>query len=288
MSVWPDLPIRVAELTEWSSSGERAYRLVFRIKTANASIGPVAIRQHMRDELGLGDGEIYEWEDEIDLNSVASSPVIEPIRGNRTNWTFTIDYSEGTKRENNPLEEPAGYERFVEPRERVLERDIHGKPIRNSASDRYDEIITVDTHRTVLQITKNFDKWPQSNYRFMNTVNREPLKVDDEIYGPRQIRLKNMRDSRKYSDLLKVPIDDPLGREPNEKGLYFGVTLEFCFAEDDWQLVMLDQGLRQSYARWKITYPASNGRDESIGGIVYQVADQLYEQRTKTRRCEIG
>jgi hypothetical protein len=269
--------IRV-QLINWTGGGHK-YKKVYRVETDDPNFGPRAIENYFRDELGIRRGVAYEHSaggtTETDVSSFAAYPVIEPFQANRTNWTVTWDYSdteppEEEEEEDNPLLQPADFSRFAQAREQVIERDIHGKAIRNSAEDRFDEVLTVDRHRTVLRAVKNFAKFPQSYYRYMNTVNRTPLRIDDEEYGPRQVRIINMSDSRKYSDVLVT--------EENARGMYFEGTLELAFAEDDWQLVLLDQGVRQKVRRWMIWYyENAAATTESRDVKEYQTEQELRE-----------
>ena len=263
--------IRV-QLINWSGGGHK-YKKVYRVETDDPNIGPRTIENYFRDELGIRKGVSYSHgtgdTSESDVSSFAGYPVIEPFQANRYNWTVTWNYTDEEEEEQddqNPLNEPPTFSRFAQAREEVIERDIHGKPIRNSAYDRYDEVLTRDAHRTVLRVSKNFAAWPQSNYRFMNVVNRSRMRIDDEFYDPRQVRVLNMQDDRAYSEVLVT--------EDNPKGLYFAVQLELAFAEDDWQLVLLDQGVRQKYRRWLVTYFADASTTAEVRTAILPEAAQ--------------
>jgi hypothetical protein len=250
MQSMPNL-VTLVQLIEWSGGGGR-YKLAWRVETSSPWVGPLAIELYFANTYGIRKGVAYSMSGdgitESDPAAFASAPVITPLTANRTNWTYSIEYSdsEPPQTEANPLLQPAEYSRFAQSREEAFERDVHGRPIRNSASDRYDEVLTRDTHRTVMRVVKNYPAWPQDNYAFMNTVNRTAIRVSGKLYKPKTIRVIDMRDTQKYSSTLQS--------QGNPAGAYNEVQLEFAFAEDDWEITLLDQGLRQSFRRWRVSH----------------------------------
>jgi hypothetical protein len=245
-------PIKRVQLINWTGGGGK-YKLTYRVETASPWVGPLTIEAHFANVLNIRKGVAYSMTGdgytETDAGSFAAAPTISPLDpANRTNWLFEIEFSdaEPPQQDVNPLLQPAEFSRFAQSREEAFERDVHGRPIRNSAFDRFDELLTRDAHRTVLRMQKNFASWEQDNYAYMNTVNRLPVRVLGKLFEPRTIRVIAMEDDQKYSTVLQT--DD------NPNGAYSAVKLEYAFAEDDWDLVMLDQGLRQSFRRWRVSH----------------------------------
>jgi hypothetical protein len=263
------------QLMNWTGGGHK-YKLTFRVQVDDPWFGPLAIENYFRNELGIRRGVAYSYGNgetmEADPISFAGAPEITPFDSNRLNWQFAIEYSdtEEDEEEENPLEQPAQFSRFAQSREEAFERDVHGRPIRNTAFDRYDEVLTRDTHRTVLRVVKNFATWPQDNYRFMNTVNRLQTRVSGRLYEPRTIRLINMRDSIKYSEVLKT--------DANPRGEYSEAELEFAFAEDDWEIVILDQGLRQAFRRWRVSHTRNASTTEEMWSVIRAETEELARQ----------
>ena len=243
--------IKRVQLINWTGGGGK-YKLTYRVETSSPGIGPVLIENHFRG-LGIYKGAAYNvtvsGRTENDSGSFAAAPLITPLNGaDRFNWTFEIDYSteESPEQDANPLLQPPKFSRFAQSREEAFERDVHGRPIRNSAFDRFDELLTRDTHRTVMRVQKNFASWPQENYQYMNTVNRTAVLVNGRLYDSRTVRVIAMSDDQEYSRVLKT--------DQNPLGAYSAVQLEFAFSDDDWDQVMLDQGLRQSFRRWRVRH----------------------------------
>jgi hypothetical protein len=256
--------IKLVQLINWTGGGGK-YKLTYRVQTSSPGIGPVVIENHFRG-LGIRKGASYsvtvDGRTESDPGSFAAAPTITPVDANRFNWFFDIEYSteESPEQEDNPLLLPAKYSRFAQSREEAFERDVHGRPIRNSAFDRYDELLTRDTHRTVMRVQKNYALWQQENYDYMNTVNRLPVRVNGRLFAARTVRVIAMSDDQEYATVLQS--------ESNPLGAYSSVQLEFAFADDDWDLVMLDQGLRQSFRRWRVSHTQNASTPTEIWSVI--------------------
>jgi hypothetical protein len=261
------------KLTGGTAAAGKTRQIVYRVETDSPEDGPDVAEAYT----GFSIGDPYVYGAESDSTIRVTNISIADVEKNRQSWDVTIDFarSEAT---SNPLTEPAKFSRSVQNREEAFERDTHGKPVHNSAGDRFDDVLTREVSRTILKVTKNFASWPQSNYQLVNTVNRTPYRVGDELYAERQIRLVNMSDEQAFSDELKGP--------SNPSGLYYAASLEFCFAEDDWDAVILDQGVRQSFARWDVTYVDANGRDELIGGVVVRVSHAIIERVNSAQEAQ--
>lgn len=257
------------KLTGGRSAAGKTRQIVYRVDTDSPDDGPDVAEAFC----GFALGDSYEYGNESDASIQVVNVGVVDVERNRQAWDVTIDFARSDAATSNPLNEPAKFSRSIQNREEAFEQDTHGRPVRNSANDRFDDLLTREVSRTVLKVTKNFADWAQSNYGLVNTVNRTPYRIGNVLYKPRQIRLVNMSDDTANSEAL-VTGDNP-------DGLYYQVSLEFCFAEDDWDQVVLDQGVRQSFARWDVTYVDPNGRDENIGGLVLQVSHVIVRAKTR-------
>lgn len=258
---------RVTSWTGADTADGNTRQIVFHVETNSANDGPATVQAYC----GFVRGDTYAYGSESDATIRCTNITSQPVDANRLEWIVTVDFGKSDT-ESNPLNEPAKFSRSQQNREEAFERDSKGKPVRNSAFDRFDDIITREVSRTILRVEKNFASWPQSNYRFVNTVNRSPWTVGDETYRVRQARLTSMSDTQETSNTLKS-ISNP-------NGTYYAVSMEFTFAEDDWDTVLLDQGVRQTFKRWDVVYTDEDGKDETIGGLVYQVKHEIVRAET--------
>lgn len=206
-----------------------AYTLVYNVRTTGGE-GPLAVRSYV----GWNYGDPYSYGSETDLLAIATSIQEKPTGTSRKDWTVTVEFTRPAKEDSsedseNPLLDPIGIDWDFEERQIVTERDASGNWIKNSASDRYDEIITTDDFRRTLIITRNEATFPKALADALS--NRLNVAVWNG-YPAKFVKLKPIRASRAYNQAI---------------GLYYVVRYEFHFAPigGDWKRYILDAGLNE-------------------------------------------
>lgn len=238
---------RVTSWTGADTTDGNTRQIVFHVETNSASDGPSTVQAYC----GFARGDAYSYGSELDETIRCTNVSSQPLDANRLEWIVTVDFARSDT-ESNPLNEPARFSRSQQNREVAYDKDSKGKPLVNSAGDLFEDVLTKEVSRTVLRVEKNYATWSQSMYDFVNTVNRNPWAVGDKTYRVRQARLSGMSDSQEYSNVLKSA--------QNPIGLYYAVSLEFTFADDDWDTEIIDRGFKQLFRRWGVTYATEDGK----------------------------
>jgi len=207
------------------------YTLTYYVKT-DAACGPFAVRGYV----GWSFGDVYSVLGESDVLARVTNMTEEPMGTSRLDWKSTIEFTReqsssngGSEPVENPLMEPVGIDWGYEERQIVVERDVSGNWIRNSAKDRYDEVIYADDFRRVLTVTRNEATFPKALADALsNRVNASTWNG----YAAKFVKLKPITARRAFHQAI---------------GLYYQVTYEFHFAPigGDWKRYMLDAGLNE-------------------------------------------
>ncbi len=205
------------------------YTLVFKV-VMEAGDGPFAVRS----AVGISYGDVYSFGAETDALATAAEISEKPVGTSRTDWTVTVVFKrakteDGGQESENPLTDPVEVEWDYEERQKVIERDVSGNRICNSAKDRYDEIIFVDDFRRLLRIRRNEASFPKS---LADALSNKTNAATWNGYAAKQVKLKPIRASRAYNKAI---------------GFYWVVSYEFQFAAigEDWKRYILDAGLNE-------------------------------------------
>lgn len=207
------------------------YTLVYHVKT-DAACGPFAVRGYV----GWSFGDVYDILGENDVLARVTNMTEEPIGTSRFDWKSTIEFTReqsssngGDEPAENPLLEPVGIDWDYEERQIVVERDVSGNWIRNSAKDRYDEVVFADDFRRVLIVTRNEATFPKS---LADALSNRVNAATWNGYAAKFVKLKPIRARRAFHQAI---------------GLYYQVTYEFHFAPigGDWKRYILDAGLNE-------------------------------------------
>lgn len=142
-------------------------------------------------------------------------------------WEVTVDYGPADPRiVDNPLDAPLDVAWSFAQFERVVDVDINGAGVFNSAGDAFDPTITADDSRPVLTISRNeatFDILLAAQYKdHVNTATFFGA-------GPRCVKVANIQAKRDYHPAC---------------GLFWKMDYEFHFNLDTWDKKILDQGMR--------------------------------------------
>jgi len=174
----------------------------------------------------------------------------EEEKGSRRHWLADCNWGppepgQGTTFAENPLNRPAKYSLEWANYTRVLETDISGKPVLNSADDLF-EAIEQDDARPVLVVTKN--EWPleiiiANAIAYKNAVNSDTFHGA----GPRQAKMESITS----------------GQLLFENGYdFYNVTYRIQFNDTFWDMKLVDRG-RQCYDR-----PKTDSIDDGMGGMI--------------------
>lgn len=207
------------------------YTVTWYVKV-DALEGPKAVRGYV----GVSYGDDYSYAGDTDPLARATQISEKPIGTSRREWTVTIEYSReqsstngGDEPAENPLLEPVGIDWGYEERQIVVERDVSGNRICNSAKDRYDEVIFADDFRRVLTVTRNEATFPKA---LADALSNRLNAAIWNGYPAKFVKLKPINARRAFHQAI---------------GLYYQVTYEFHFAPigGDWKRYILDAGLNE-------------------------------------------
>lgn len=200
----------------------RTYQLTYHIHTTNKEDGPLTIHADASFPYAIGD--YYRYGNDEDPDALCTDVATDPIDGHLRDWISVLNF---TTDRGNPFDEPASYEWLFNSGEKAIERDIHGKPIQNTAGDRFDEILTREDSQPVLKVTR-FE--PASNVFFGYDL-RDSVNRSGWLGAPRRtVKFQPPRAVSQYS---------------KKYGLYYQKSYEFKFSDQTWKLIMLNQGLNE-------------------------------------------
>lgn len=168
-------------------------------------------------------GEIYDgWP----ISNINIDETDDPCQ-----WTMTITYgSDDTEQDPNPLNEPWVYSVNYDSEQVAVQRDVHNRPILNTAGDFFDSVMEIDQAAPTLTARRNFPSFPWNiANQYTNTINR------DSVFGASPKTLKFMRLSGQQQQ-TKVNDQDLI---------YFDVSVEIAFRRDGWNRKVLNQGFRE-------------------------------------------
>ncbi len=218
------MAIEYALLTKHVGNAD-GYTLTYHIRTNDKADGPDSIyydakfpfREHATYAIGNDFNPNVEARP-AEIVNVENSPQLD--------WIATIEFGPPLP-PDNPLLEPPSYEWLFSQSERPIEQDAKGKPIRNTAGDRFDDILTREDSQPILKVTRNE---PAENlfygWELRDTVNRDTWNG-----APR--RTVKFQPPRAVSAYHK------------DVGIYYQKSYEFKFSDQTWRIVALNQGLRE-------------------------------------------
>jgi hypothetical protein len=190
--------------------------------------GPVRVIDYWSAQTGLVKGDIYETANEYDEGSFFKHLQVRRDADDGLNWLVTAEYGPwpfgGTSQ--NPLEQPAEIVWSFQQFEQIVDQDVYGNVICNSAGDPFQNPITIDQGRPILTITQNEPNFSAPTAAmYVDTVNAGSFMGCDE----RTVKCQNIGAARVYDQ---------------QYGYYWRVTYSFAFRPDKWDKVILDAGTR--------------------------------------------
>lgn len=221
----------------------RTYTRKFIIEVDDPNVGVVAVRAALFFALKIGVGFIYEighWDAVANTGdpfyeydgSVCVGLSFQQDEIDGLQWAAVATFGPFDPRLNGggPLGQKQLMNWDAEQFEQIVDEDIDGNAIVNSAGDYFDPPVTGDQSRPILTITRNqkfFD--PSVAETYADTVNSAPF------YGrpPRTMKMAAPVARQLYSPLVY------------EDGYYWEVTYTFHGNRYTWDKILLDQGMRQ-------------------------------------------
>lgn len=201
------------------------FTLTYEIRTNDKNDGPYTI---YNDPLfPFREHDVYAVGNDYNPNAVARpAEIVNKDNSPQFDWIATIEFGERLPNEN-PLLEPPSYEWLFSQSERPIERDAKGKPIRNSAGDRFDDVITREDSQPILKVTRN-----------------EPAEM---LFFGSELRDTVNRDVWQGAARRTVKFQPPRAVSAYHKdlGIYYQKSYEFKFSDETWRIVALNQGLRE-------------------------------------------
>jgi hypothetical protein len=216
-----------------SAKGERTYQRTFKVVTDDRKVGakavlaavPVAFRDAYTNGLAAA-APGYE----TDTGAFCQAKNAQCTSPDGRTWTVTVDYAPfdpNSQQDENPLDEPPQMDWDAADFEEVVEQDVDGNPVINSAGDPFDPPLTRDNSYPILVITRNEATFsPGLAYSYRNKVNAATFFGS----GPRTVRCRPIVGKKQYHAAF---------------GTYYQVTYRFEFNPDGFDKNVLNQGLRR-------------------------------------------
>lgn len=129
--------------------------------------------------------------------------------------------------EDDPLDEPAEIKWSLDADSKIVEYDIFGRAILNSAGDPFSDPVEIDDMRPVLSVSRNEPSFNYSlAYSYKDAVNA------DFFFGapPGTVKVANIGSTRKFKE---------------NYGYYYTNEYTFHFNPQGWDVILLDQGFRE-------------------------------------------
>jgi hypothetical protein len=207
-----------------NDKGESTYSISWRVDLDDpAEDGSAAV-----EELGvsIGDDLVLSNGTTVYLNDISTSENGE----DGLQVIVSLSYGKQPEGAKNPLTEPIKISGSFAQFTKIVDYDINGTPIVNSAKDPFTDPCEIDDSRFVLSITKNEASMNASlAYQFRDAVNATPFFGA----GPGQVKVAGISFNSEESE---------------EFGTYWPTTYQFHFDPRGFQKSFLDQGFREIVA----------------------------------------
>lgn len=210
------------ERSATNSLGKRSYTRAFKLTTSTTAEGAYAVGSHASlPNIGaVFPDDSSAWCVSLDVKNS------DPWKG----WTVTAEYNSDRELAIDPTTEPAIVRISTEQFQKVVEVDINGDSICNSAGDPFDPPFMMDDSRRVVSITKNMSGIPSWILNYADTVNSDAFTIKGITYSVGQGKVQRVA----------------IGEEQTRNGVPFVVVeLDIHLQRDGWILKPLDVGFRQ-------------------------------------------
>ncbi len=243
MSRTPDY--RLLKVTGSEDASGPKYTAQYSVKTYDKFDGPYTITSNSPIKLG----DKFWYGNDYDPRAIALSATPTLVEGHQTRWLYSIEYGVAPERDfDNPLRNPPIIELSFAASEKLLEKDVNGKPIRNTVGDRFDDVITREDSQPILRIKRN-EKNAMYGVDLRDTVNRSPWNG-----APRRT--------------VKFQPPTLTSKHHARIGTYYEKSYEFKYSDDTWRFLLLNQGY---YI----------GKESKSGGFGTGAKEEKYIQRIR-------
>lgn len=165
--------------------------------------------------------QVYQIGNDYDPRAFVLSANATPIKSNNYRWAYVVEFGTPAS-SDNPFDEPPQVEIVFAQGEKLIERDINGKAIRNTVGDRFDDVLTREDSQPILRLTRN----EQNALDYMSlrdTVNRTTW----------------MGAARRT---VKFQPPTLRSRYHKQYGTYYEKSFEMKFSDETWRFILLNQG----------------------------------------------
>jgi len=213
----------------WGQDWNRTYSRSWRIITDNPLIDANYIRTH--GPVSLGNTYSANGGTSTDVGAYVLGIDVSDAGNDGKDWIFTANYGPWNPdvRPNNPTERPLEVSIVQNQFEQIVDFDINGNPIVNSAGDFFEPGLTEEDSRPILNVMR----W---QLRFnMNTAMAYRNAVNSDVFlgrDPRTVR--------------SYPITGERVRDP-DYGWIFKVQYQFAYKPEGWTRKEIDAGMREKY-----------------------------------------
>ena len=222
-------------IADWSGNrndkGDYEFTRAFDVLTETLNVGPYAVLNASDPNSGLaipGDFQDYHAGDDAVTFAWVKSKTAKRDTVQPRLWTVEVRWStdretQQRQTEENPLNRPAKRNWGSEHYSKVVDHDLRGKPMQNSAGEFFDPLPEIDDSRPILTVTRN----EANPWNFSRAIQYQDAINSDEFYGfdPRQCKI-NIRANEVYENLYH----------------YWEVTYEIHFRREGWRLKLINRG----------------------------------------------
>lgn len=224
---------------KWDAKGIHTYSQGFRVITNDMSDGSVRAIAAVEAYFGVRLAYPYVGDSESDLFSLATDIDAKPENNDPNMWIVMVNYSTRTSAEQqakdqtqDPTQEPPVYSVSFRKVNRVLDKDMAGTQVANSAGDSFDP--PIEYAESVMEIVCERNEGSPPNlvgyYGYQNAVNSDPVVILGTSFGVGQLLMEGItattadKNGQKYSKvrytvLARAKKWNPL--QILDQGLYF-------------------------------------------------------------------
>lgn len=208
----------------------RTYSVDYEVETNDKDDGPAVVTQYLLANVAdIGNAYGGAGSELTDLGTYLQSWTVDCTTRDGLTWKATAEYGPLEPPNEDPLLESPDYDWDGVTFEEVVDQDVDGLAVVNSAGDYFDPPITRDANRSVLTVTRNESSFnPGLADLYRDVVN------SDTFAGAAPGTVKCSSIKGKW-----VPFPDLFA------GGYWQVTYVFHFKREGWNRVILDQGFRK-------------------------------------------
>jgi hypothetical protein len=206
----------------------RSYQRTFIVTTGDKTVGAQLVALSIPVAIGVPysiPGTYFEF----DPGSYCTS-----IEGRQSDdgckWLVTVNYEpfDPSIYPQNPLMHPIDVNWSFDQYTKIVDEDINGNAVVNTAGDYFDPPVEVDDSRPLLTLVRNEQYYnSQIAGQMKDSINTDAFL---SVFPPFTVKCMNIQAQRLYDPYIHW---------------YYKITYEFCINLDLWKREILNQGMRQ-------------------------------------------